>query len=269
LDGGCGGHARSFLILSLYRLGYAGILGITGLNSNSHQFEIVKIVRYGQDKAAFTLRPHAPFLYLAGQYVELSFGNLPARPYSIASAPSQSGDFEIHMKDSGHGGVSTYALTQASVGEIVQGSAAMGQCVYNPHDGDIVLLAGGIGITHLKAIVEEAIAQKHPHNLHLYWSAKQADDLYLQSYFITLKNNYNLLIYNDIIENEISIGGSEFWLKGGVKSPQDSLFYLSGPTAMIEAIVPELMRLGVPDVAIHSDMGDLVQKCLLKSKNSL
>lgn len=257
------------MILSLYRLGYADILGISGLDSNSHQFEIIKIVRHGQDKAAFTLRPLLPFSYLAGQYLELSFGGLPSRPYSIASAPVPSGDFEIHMKDSGHGGVSTYALTQATVGEIVLGGAAMGQCVYDPHDGDIVLLAGGIGITHLKAIVEEAIARKHPHNLHLYWSAKEADDLYLQSYFVALKNNNNKLIYNDIIENEISIGGSEFWAKGGVETPQNSLFYLSGPAAMIERIVPALLAIGVPEASIRSDMAALVQNIIEKSKNGL
>jgi CDP-4-dehydro-6-deoxyglucose reductase, E3 len=241
------------------------------LSSNTEQkFEIVHIKRYGEDKASFTLNPLAPFSYLAGQYLELSFADIPHRPYSIASAPSHDGSFDVHIKDSGNGaGISHYAIHKAVIGEIVHGRGPMGACVYEPFEGDIVLLAGGIGITHVKAIAEAAIAQKHPHPLHLYWSVKSVDDLYLQSYFFELKNKNNVLIYNDIIEDEISIGGSNFWSKGGVKDPSKALYYLSGPPAMIERIVPALIDLKVPEGHIKSDMSDFVQKAINKTKASL
>lgn len=256
----------SFLILSQYHLGYADILRVLGLNSNQqHEFEIIKIVRYGHDKAAFVLKPFLSFSYLAGQYVELSFGGLPSRPYSIASAPSSGNGLEIHMKDGGHGGVSTYAIHQAKVGDIVVGRGPMGTCVYDSTATDIVLLAGGIGITHLKAIAEEAAHQKHPHLVHLYWSVKDVEDLHLQSFFFTLKNNYNLLKYNEIIEDEISIGGAKLT---EFKDLVGAVFYLSGPAAMIEFVVAKLLDLGVSERNIRSDMVDLVQRAIHRHKSS-
>ena len=244
----------------------ASILRGLGLSSNTnaqHKFEIVDIKRYGDDKACFTLKPLGSFSYKAGQYVELSFAGIAHRPYSIASAPAHDGSFEIHIKDNGSGtGISHYAVHHAVIGEVVDGRGPMGDCIYEPFEGEIVLLAGGIGITHLKAIAEEAIKQNHPHMIHLYWSVKSADDLYLQAHFVNLRRNNNILIYNDIIEDEISIGGTNFWAKGGVKEPAKALYYLSGPPAMIERIVPELLQIGVPANAIRSDMSECLKRVI-------
>ena len=58
------------------------------------------------------------FDFIPGQFVTLDLPihekpNKRWRSYSIASAPSSGNGLEIHMKDGGHGGVSTYAIHQA------------------------------------------------------------------------------------------------------------------------------------------------------------
>lgn len=236
------------------------------VNEKFYQFEITGIVRHGHDKAALTLRPQQDFAYRAGQYVELSFiSALPSRPYSIASAPSVrdsgSTSIEIHVKDGGHGAGSHHAVHEAKVGDIVFGRGPYGSCVYDHTGlGEIVLVAGGMGITPLKSILEEAIAQNHPHKIHLFWSAKEVEDLYLQSHFFTLKNKYNLLNYIGILESNFAIGGSGFLDSVGA----GATYFLSGPRPMIEAAAIELIGRGVSPTQLKSDMvgvlRDIIQK---------
>lgn len=231
------------------------------MDKNNHRFTIEKIVRHGEDKAALTLKSSAPFVYKAGQYVELAFSDdLPTRPYSIAVTPDETAQdiIEIHIKEGGHGSVSHHAVHNAKVGDVLAGRGPFGSCFYERALGEIVLLAGGMGITPMKAMVEAALASNHGHPVHLYWTAKDQDGLYLDASFIALKNKYNSLFYNTIIESLFTINGAEFIRPFS----KDATYFLSGPAPMVELAARELLKAGVPSGQLRADMSTLLQKII-------
>lgn len=238
------------------------------LLDNNYRFTIEKIVRHGADKAALTLRASVPFFYKAGQYVELAFSDdLPTRPYSIAVAPDASRQdiIEIHIKEGGYGSVSHHAVHNAKVGDVLSGRGPFGSCFYEPGLGEIVLLAGGMGITPMKAMVEAAMAGNHGHPVHLHWTAKDQDDFYLDDSFSTLKNKYNSLFYNTIIEPLFTIDAMSFIRPFS----KNATYYLSGPAPMVELAARELLVAGVPSSHLKADMVVLLQKIIENHNKSI
>lgn len=230
----------------------------------SHRFIIESIVHHGTDKAVLCLKSDEAFVFQAGQYLELAFGDLPLRPYSIASAPT--GDFtrlEIHLKDQAHGGASTYAVQNARVGEEVFGVGPMGDCVFDKTADAIVLIAGGMGITSLKAIADVAVQCGYAQPVMMIWSAKDKDDFYLREHFQMLSRTASNFAYHEIIANGLSDEMMEL-LNDGIRTRAQ--FFLSGPPAMIDTMVVALTAHGVRADQIKSDMSHVVEAALSRLK---
>lgn len=123
--------------------------------------EIVRHLQYGQDMAVLTLRPHAPFPYLPGQYVSVSSERVPRiwRTYSLGNAPRPDGTLDLHVSRIEQGRLSTALVREARPGEMLRLGAAGGQLTFRRADRPVSLIAAGTGWAPIRAMLEELAGQ--------------------------------------------------------------------------------------------------------------
>lgn len=214
----------------------------------------------GTDIRIVRLRPSpGPVKWVAGQYMELVFQGLPARPYSIASAP-QTGILEFHIRKTGHGGVSDHVAAGVQSGDIVAMRGPFGNAVIRSEmrGAPLVLIGGGMGLAPLKAMAEDTLFQYPDRAITLYWGTRSAQELYLADYFHGLCDVYPNFRFIPVAQDQTH------QLVGDVVRDSDADFtaahvFVAGPTAMVRSIVPILLHRGVTADRIHSDDPALAQ----------
>ncbi len=121
-----------------------------------------------------------PFLFEPGQHADVTFDDLPARPYWIANMP---GDplLELHVRVVPGGIVGAYVANHVREGARVrlQGPYGSGFAA-KPAGEPILMVAGGVGLAAIKSILLSTLADatEDAGPIHLYHGVREARDLY-------------------------------------------------------------------------------------------
>lgn len=124
--------------------------------------------------------------YLAGQYVELILRDGIRRSYSMARAPHDADQLELHVRHV-PGGRFTDTLFGAAAPavkerDILRFEGPMGTFfLREDSDKPMVLLASGTGFAPIKAIVEHVIHKGIRRPITLYWGGRRPQDLYMNA----------------------------------------------------------------------------------------
>ncbi|MGW1767957.1 globin domain-containing protein [Streptomyces sp. NPDC002073] len=143
--------------------------------------EIVRHLRYGDDIAVLTLRPHAPLPYTPGQYVSLSDERVPTtwRTYSIGNAPRPDHTLDLHVSRIDRGLVSTALVREAGPGEFVRLGAAGGRMTLRRDAGrPLTFVAAGTGWAPVRAMLEELLLRPPDQDVRLFVVARDGAHLY-------------------------------------------------------------------------------------------
>lgn len=207
-----------------------------------------------------TLEKPDGFDYQAGQYVMLGFSDLPLRPYSIACAPDNEA-LEIHIKDN-HGQVTPYVMNSAHNGEEVILKGPFGNMIYtadhenNDQDAPLVLIAGGLGITPMKSIIEAAISDNHTGEIILFWGTAVQDDFYLDGYLEDLIATHSSFKCIKVCSDPVGSYAATFLEKQAAENSTDLTrhkIYIAGSPAMIESTTSEFVDIGAKKSNIYYD----------------
>lgn len=204
----------------------------------------------GADIRIIRLSPESPLHWKAGQYIRISFADhLPPRPYSIACAPG-SGHLEIHIKR-GAGEVSRHVMDKLAQGDEVSLYAPEGSSVLEDReDRPILAVAGGLGITPLKALAEEAMENRGlSQPFILYWGVADKQSAYLRRHFETMASSHPPFTFRLIAGPELVTAA----LDRDFKDFSGYRIYISGPPAMIAATIALLRAKGADPAAISYD----------------
>ncbi len=221
---------------------------------------VVHLDKVAQD--VFVLRlevgGESPFRFKAGQYAQLSFGDLPARDYSIGSRPDDP-LLEFYIRDTGDGGSSTYVSKSLRIGDRVGidgpfGSSFLGDAEASP----ILAIAGGSGLAPMKSIVETALERGHEQAIHFYFGVRRYCDIYLEDHFRDLAQRHPALVFNVVLSDEPASG---VYRQGLVTDAIAEDFtdlsgysiYLAGPPPMVASAVALLDQRGASKDRIHAD----------------
>ncbi len=199
-----------------------------------------------------------PFDFTAGQYAQVSFGDLPPREYSMANRP---GDalLEFHIRHIPDGTVSGYANTQLKVGDTVDVSGPNGISYYRAkHNGPIIALAGGSGLAPVKSIVEEALAQGAEQPIHMYFGVRDTRDLYLEDHFRDLAARHPNLSFIPVLSEPSGPTAQRTGYLADVVAADfadldGSKVYLAGPPIMVETCIERVHERGTGDEDCHAD----------------
>jgi ferredoxin-NADP reductase len=135
------------------------------------------------------------FTFQPGQYAAISFSRkhrpTAARCFSIVSSPTQQGRLQFSMRTKGR---FTSALRDINVGDEVKVRGPFGGFVFDAErDRDVVLVAGGIGITPFMSMVRFASTVNSRSNITLIYSCPSQDDIPFKQELINLQLQNPLL----------------------------------------------------------------------------
>jgi NAD(P)H-flavin reductase len=197
--------------------------------------------------------PARNFSWKAGQYVDIGFGQHPPRPYSIANAPDGGNELEIHVKEFGHGGASHYAVNYLREGDSVTVSGPHGTCTRAPGDtAPLLAIAGGLGVTPLKAIVEDALAEENPGPVTLYWGAEKEEDFYLRGALEDMARAHPTFDAVLVVGGAVgAVAARQMEERHGSLSAYN--IFLAGSADMITASIVSVLNAGADYDKIHFD----------------
>lgn len=208
----------------------------------------------------FYFRPEKPVDYVAGQFTELYLPhNNPdnrgqKRWFTLSSAPHQdllSITTKFALKPSSF----KQALLALQPGDKLEIAEPMGDFIL-PKDTtrDIVFIAGGIGVTPMHSMVADQRAKQEKRSIHLIYTVNHQDEFV---FLDELKRGIEKL---DLIaaNHDASWTGLSGSLSANrileLHPPQEnSLYFLSGPEPMVEAITKDVWDKGVSKHHIVTD----------------
>lgn len=232
---------------------------------------VERIVDHGEHVYTLTLRPDrsAP-RFRAGQFLHLALdrydptGFWPeSRVFSIASSPEDR--LALRITYAVHGRFTTRMEAEIREGGRVWIKMPYGDFVIDS-PGDVVLLAGGTGVSAFTAYLEALAPARDRRSCVLAYGARTAELLIYRNIVDAAAARVPALDVTYFVENgplpSPRIGEAARWLPGRVSvdgiwtqvsRPAESDFYLSGPPAMLKAIAAALRARNVPQEAIHID----------------
>jgi CDP-4-dehydro-6-deoxyglucose reductase, E3 len=213
---------------------------------------IVSIAHHDSGVRLITLTIHASFPFFAGQYLNVVHPGGARIPMSIASAPNHLPRLELHYRPLP--GVAEAVLMNEL---LVNGSTELkldgpyGEVRFDGRSAaDLLLIAGGSGITQCRAIVDHLRASGQTHAVRLVWSVTQPDQLYCDEELRTFAAWLDYIAVVDLPGRE---NAAITWLRDA-KLPQSGRIVVSGGPGFVYAVVDVLNATGIADTSIESDV---------------
>jgi NAD(P)H-flavin reductase/hemoglobin-like flavoprotein len=226
--------------------------------------EVIEHERRSRDIAVMTVRPLQPVEYRAGQYfsVECKYQPRMWRVYSAANAPRKDGTLDFHVRAIGAGWVSSALVRRIRVGDMIRLAAPMGQMVLDRRSTrDIVCVAGGTGLAPIKALIEDLTRVNRTRWVHVFYGARDRDDLYDLNALNRLAAHYPWLSVVPACSEDPDYPGE----KGNIGEVvarygpwQDHDFFVSGSPSMVRSSLRTLAEMEIPPIRIRYDaFGDV------------
>ncbi len=192
-----------------------------------------------------------PFSWQCGQYVDVMLPGDRRRSFSLANPPRDAALLELHVRRARGGEFSERVFGDLKPGSLLRIEGPLGQFIYRPGDRPLLLIGGGTGYAPLKAMIREIVDSKARRELHLFWGARAAVDLYDDAWLRALVAVHSHVRYTPVLK--------EFVHEAVLKQVPDlSPFdiYSAGPPEMIDAVRTLLPRQGADPERIYFDSFD-------------
>ena len=230
-----------------------------------HLLTLVRTEHLGTNLYAFVFKSNRTFTFRPGQYLEWTLPHTPSdtrgnrRYFTIASSPTEK---EIHLgiKVSPEGGSSfKQALLAMEPGGTLSVGGLSGDFTL-PKDTNkkLFFIAGGIGITPFRSMVQYMLDTKEHRNVLLLYAAKDTSEFCYSEVFAkaatagTLNTTY--LVSHGEAEPGLMQGRvSADIIRAIAPDYMERTFYISGSLGMVENAKTALSQLGVPRTHIHTD----------------
>jgi ferredoxin-NADP reductase/DMSO/TMAO reductase YedYZ heme-binding membrane subunit len=209
-----------------------------------------------------------PFEAIAGQYINLMLtidGRRVNRSYTMASAPTRHGYVEISVKRDGV--ASKHLHASVKEGDKIKVAAPAGKFHFAGHEAQtVVLVAGGVGITPMMAVIRSLTDRCWRGDMYLLFAVKQRRDVIFEAelaYLAARFPNLHVAITLTGEPAEADGGAAPGGLWTGARGRIDRAFVeksvpmpfagpvmLCGPEPQMQAARKLFVELGVPDARI-------------------
>jgi NAD(P)H-flavin reductase/hemoglobin-like flavoprotein len=211
--------------------------------------------------AILTVASYLPLPYAPGQHITMQTPRWPKvwRPYSIACRPREDGLMTFHVKAVPGGWVSNALVYHTEPGtELILGPALGTMTLRQAGGRDLLCVAGGTGLSPIKAIIEQAIRESTecPRQIHLFYGARTREDLYDLPELWHLADAYQGLQLTPVASDDPAFDG----MHGNVgrvaaryMPHRECEAYVAGPPAMVRETLGVLAKSGLPRERMHYD----------------
>lgn len=177
--------------------------------------------------------------------VKLPSGVITHRRYSISSNPSRQDAYEIAVlrEEAGTGG-SVAVHDTFQIGMVLTCPMPGNDFPIANEDGPVVLIAGGIGITPIKAMALELLAQGREFVVHYAYRSRQQ-----AAYLDRLERQIGdrLVSYDASVSDRLDVSQVLSQLPSGAH------VYVCGPSSLIEEVQTAARRLSVAPARVHHE----------------
>ena len=207
----------------------------------------------------------------AGQYAEISYPGLSVpRSYSFAKAPTNEavGELSFYIRKVPGGEFTEWLFGEDRSGITIRISLPYGSFRYHDSEAPMICIAGGSGMSAIKAILEQAVIDQVPRDALFLFGARTQQDLYGQEAMDQIRAGWNpnyRFEYVSVLNMEpegSDWGGARGMVTDHLKAAyiEPSVYdiakcqgYLCGPPPMIDAAVAMLSTEGMSDESIYFD----------------
>lgn len=242
--------------IGFYALVFSFILGFRvvepALKSQRHKLEVERIVPETSDTFSVVIRGrHLSQLGArGGQFFSFRFLSggtwWESHPYSLSASP-RNNRMRITVKKLGNASV---ALAKVKPGTKVWVEGPYGVFTADRVEGNrVVLVGGGVGITPIRAILEELPVDT---DIDLIWRASTKSDLPLLNEIETMISRRGGRLHK-LVGSRRHHQMRPADLKKLVPDIAQAEIYMCGPNGLIETVVDSCISLGVPEDRIHSE----------------
>jgi NAD(P)H-flavin reductase/hemoglobin-like flavoprotein len=222
--------------------------------------DVVDHERRTIDIAVVRIRPRQRLHYLAGQSISLETDIRPRlwRYYSPANAPREDGLIELHAQAMDGGPVSSALVRRIGPGDVLRLGPPVGHLALDTEsDRDLLLVAGGIGLAPLKAIIDQVARYGPERRVDLYVGARTEEGFYDTADLRRLTREHPWLAVTGAVSDD-KISGLEHGDIGDVVArhgPWRSRdVYVAGPATMVDDTVSRLTSSGVAPERIRTEV---------------
>jgi len=200
--------------------------------------------------------------FLAGQYVEFILKDGGRRAFSIANAPQDDNQIELHIRRVPGGKFTEQVFVTLKERDILRIEGPHGS-FHLREDGErpLLMVAGGTGFAPLKAIIEDMIHRQIVRPIHFYWGARDRAGLYLHELVAGWVREHEHLRYIPVLSEP---GADDAWsgrtglVHTAVLADHVSLAgfdaYVCGAPAMVEAAKRDFVAAGLPAERFFADV---------------
>lgn len=228
------------------------------------QLLLVDKKQVAPDVVSFFFRPDTPITWKPGQFMRYRIPQQNPddrgenRFFSIASAPSE-GHIQLTTRFASEKSSSFKAeLQKLEIGKTIEADGPKGSFSMDDPNRQYVFIAGGIGITPLRAILQELDHKGLPINVNLLYGNRGKEAIFkdelenLAKKHQEFKINY---IVSDEPVNDNKIAENIRLLPGQIDAQliqtlipnfKECVFYISGPEPMVLALEKVVWDMGVP-----------------------
>ncbi len=247
------------------------IAGIEDVEIKTLPCRIARLTQLAPDVMQVFLRLPAVerLRFHPGQYLDVLLDGGRRRSFSIASPPHDSDFLELHVRRVSGGGFTERLFGHAAGGACLGPGALLriegpvGQFSYRDGAGRALMVAGGTGFAPLKSMLRHVLETGIRRDIHFYWGARHARDLYEEQLVLGWARRHPQLRFTAVLSEASPLEAAHHrvgWVHEAVLADYPDLgrfeVYAAGPPAMIEAMRAGCPRHGLPPERLYFDSFD-------------
>jgi CDP-4-dehydro-6-deoxyglucose reductase, E3 len=216
------------------------------------------------------------FHFVPGQYLDIMLPQNRRRSFSIASTPGDGKMLELHVRRVTSGEFTQQLFDGTLEKSLLRIEGPLGQFWFRRESPrPALLIGGGTGYAPLRSMLRSLLEVGDRRQLHLYWGAQAAADLYEDAEIRALCAEYPNVRYVPVLSaprEDEQWQGRTGWVHAAAFEDHPELarfdVYASGPPAMVETIRQEFIQRGLPAEQLFFDSFDYAPDALAKLGSS-
>lgn len=221
------------------------------------KFQITDIISRSKNINSYRFNKNTDFRYLPGQYIIAQLeinGKLIQKPFSLSSSPTEYRFIEFTKKFTGH--EFSDALQTMQVGDSLYMDGPFGSFTLKEQEKKIAMLAGGIGVTPFRSMIQYSVDKELDNDIILICSNRTEEDIIFKEDFDEMmrkKQNFSIVL-------TCTRPGRQWTGRSGridlvmiqnvIPDFSERLFYICGPPTLVESMRKLLQEMYIPDERI-------------------
>ncbi|MGR5459822.1 2Fe-2S iron-sulfur cluster-binding protein [Vibrio sp. PNB22_1_1] len=223
-----------------------------------HALVVKKVVQETQE--AISLQFEVPesvrtlYQYKPGQFLTLRVpweGGDQVRCYSMSSSPELDTELQVSVKRVAGGRVSNYLCDNVKPGDVLDVMPPAGVFVPKSFDDELLLFAGGSGITPVYSILRSALVKGNA-RIRLIYANRDEQSVIFKDTLKSLQADYpQRLEVIHLLESLSGIPSESFLTSLASSMSSSAQVFICGPALFMDAVENALSTVDIPKSAIH------------------